>query len=303
MEKNRRVKILSIIALVLAIVGMSLGFAAFSATLNISSSASVSPSSDSFKVVLSDSAISVDDVGSVSFISGEATNGAFASDALIDETVAYDLGASFTKTNQTVTYTFYIHNIGEYDAYLTGITFVALDNGSYKKCSSSTTDSTKATESLVQSACSGIKITISIGGTTYDVGSTNIFGHMLPKGGVEEFKFNIEYVDGATLADGPFSVEISDFKLNYSTVDNKLISFKIADVVYYAESGMTWAQWIESEYNTGDFGNYCDSLYNDNNGKQVLEGSKTVMLKDTIIHNYEYSYNSGVRICSQKIFF
>ena len=50
MEKVRQVKVLSIFALVLAILGMSLGFATFSSTLNISSSATVSPNSEDFKM-------------------------------------------------------------------------------------------------------------------------------------------------------------------------------------------------------------------------------------------------------------
>ena len=50
MEHNRKIKILSIVALVLAISAMTLGFAAFSTTLNISSSASVTPNSGDFSV-------------------------------------------------------------------------------------------------------------------------------------------------------------------------------------------------------------------------------------------------------------
>ena len=50
MEKERQVKLLSIIALVVAITGMTLGFAAFSTTLNISSSATVTPNSSDFKI-------------------------------------------------------------------------------------------------------------------------------------------------------------------------------------------------------------------------------------------------------------
>ena len=51
MEKERQVKLLSIIALVVAIAGMTLGFAAFSTTLTISSSATVTPNSEDFKIV------------------------------------------------------------------------------------------------------------------------------------------------------------------------------------------------------------------------------------------------------------
>lgn len=52
MEKQRQIKALSIIALVLAISAMSLGFAAFSTMLSISSSATVTPNSDDFKISL-----------------------------------------------------------------------------------------------------------------------------------------------------------------------------------------------------------------------------------------------------------
>ena len=52
MEKTRQIKLLSIVLLVIAITGMTLGFAAFSTTLSISSSATVTPNSEDFKVVM-----------------------------------------------------------------------------------------------------------------------------------------------------------------------------------------------------------------------------------------------------------
>ena len=52
MIKHRKIKSLCIFALVIAIVGMGLGFAAFSTTLNISSSATVSPNDDDFSVMI-----------------------------------------------------------------------------------------------------------------------------------------------------------------------------------------------------------------------------------------------------------
>ena len=53
MEHNRKQKMLIIIALVVGIASLSIGFAAFSTTLNISSSASVTPNSDTFSVKFS----------------------------------------------------------------------------------------------------------------------------------------------------------------------------------------------------------------------------------------------------------
>ena len=52
MEKQRQMKLLSIVTLVVAIIGMTLGFAAFSTTLSISSSATVTPTSEDFKISL-----------------------------------------------------------------------------------------------------------------------------------------------------------------------------------------------------------------------------------------------------------
>ena len=52
MEKDRSVKVISIFALVIAITGMSLGFAAFSASLDLASNAFVSPDSATFNVKL-----------------------------------------------------------------------------------------------------------------------------------------------------------------------------------------------------------------------------------------------------------
>ena len=50
MSVNRKTKIMTIVALIIAIASMSLGFAAFSSVLNISSSATVSPNSEDFKL-------------------------------------------------------------------------------------------------------------------------------------------------------------------------------------------------------------------------------------------------------------
>ena len=36
------------------------------------------------------------------------------------------------------------------------------------------------------------------------------------------------------------------------------ISFKIGQVTYYAAEGMTWAEWVETDYNTGGW--YIDTI-------------------------------------------
>lgn len=260
-NKNNRKEIV-LVALLVAIIGMSLGFAAFSNTLSISSSASVTPNSDAFKVVFCDT----DNIGNCDalnhvFIDYETSNGATTGDKVADVngTVASDLFASFTSTNQSVVYKFYVQNIGQYDAYLRNVSYTPLSNGSYKMCSATTNDATKATDSLVQAACDGIKVTVSIGGTSYAFGS-NISGHKLLKGTAEEVQVKFEYENGSALADGPFKVDISDFKFEYSTVDgSNLMSFTIDGTTYSAERGMTWQEWYDSSYNTSPV--YIESDY------------------------------------------
>ena len=52
MERNRQTKVIAIVALCVAVVGLTLGFAAFSNTLTISSSATVTPNESDFKLTV-----------------------------------------------------------------------------------------------------------------------------------------------------------------------------------------------------------------------------------------------------------
>ena len=52
MKRNRQAKIVAILSLCVSVVGLTLGFAAFSNTLTISSSTTVSPDESDFKLVL-----------------------------------------------------------------------------------------------------------------------------------------------------------------------------------------------------------------------------------------------------------
>lgn len=128
MEKERQVKILSIVALVIAIAGMTLGFAAFSTTLNISSSATVTPSSDDFKITIygikdssfydtfadnnyayTDSDIS-DSYGTALM---EGATGTIASIDNVSHTIS-NINASFSNEGN-IQYAFIIKNEGMYE--------------------------------------------------------------------------------------------------------------------------------------------------------------------------------------------
>lgn len=67
-----------------------------------------------------------------------------------------------------------------------------------------------------------------------------------------------------------------------------IISFTIYDTSYQAVEGMTWQEWVNSEYNTGN----AFSI----EGGSVKNGTLTiedVTASSTIQENYNYTYSSG----------
>ena len=227
MEHNRKQKLLMIVALVLSIASLSIGFAAFSTTLNISSSANVTPNSDTFSVKFSTNQNSLV-VGAVT--PSSKTSGITTTDGVIDNSTnptITNLSATFTNPGQYIEYTFYARNEGEYTAYLNNINFIGnktcLGNGD-------------ATESLVQSACESINITATIGGTTYTE-TTPITGHTLNKKTGEQIKVRLEYASSGTAVDGAFSITFPNVALIYSTIDDSSMQPIVSGKVVKLESG------------------------------------------------------------------
>lgn len=217
MEKTRQIKILSIVALVVAIAGMTLGFAAFSTTLSISSSATVTPNSEDFNVVM---------LGSKTDLSDEYShvtvyNGASAEDALISNYKggsSLSLNANFTNPGQYVVYNAYIHNFGEYDAYFDKIIFENVEGTSEKKTCTPVAGG-GATLELVEQACESINMTVvASNGTVFD-DSYNLSDVILLRGIAALGKVKITYDDEGVRVDGPFTVEFGDVKIIYSTID------------------------------------------------------------------------------------
>lgn len=247
MKRNRQRKMIVIIALVIAVAGMSLGFAAFSSTLSISSSASVTPDSSTFSVGFYPDATATLANAPASFISVSTTGGASASELILEEGSASisGLNASFTAPGGSATYSFYVGNSGEYDAYLRAINFNNITGASSNKVCTAGTD---ATDSLVQAACNDISVSVNVHDITATSTSSSISGKILYKKTFAPITITIEYAANGNRADGPFSVSFGDISLDYSTVDVQLISFTVNSYSCQAPAGMTWAEYIESEY-------------------------------------------------------
>lgn len=221
MEKDRRARVIAIAALLVGVVGLSLGFAAFSNTLTIKSSAEVTVDESVFNVDFSKQAASVVD-GKVT-PTLDPTNGPAAfkgNDATIDNSAAgaaviKDLHATFTAPGQKVTYSFFTKNAGALKAYLTNVTFAT----PVKTC----TAKTGTTQSLVDTACNGINITMTLGSESFTetkarANFATATAHDLEAAGSEAVTVVIEYATGSAQADGDFDVSFGDITLNYSSV-------------------------------------------------------------------------------------
>lgn len=217
LRKTNKTKILSIVALVVAIVGMSLGFAAFSTALTISSSATVTPDSATFGVKFSTSR---DSLVEAPVNPSSKTDGITATDGVINNSanpILTNLSATFSEPGQYVEYTFYARNEGSYTAYLNNINFLGK-----KVCRGKT----GTTESLVESACDSIKITAKIGENTYSV-TTPISNHSLGSSEGEQIIVRLEYASGGVYVDGDFSITFPDVSLVYSTIDDSSMSGQV----------------------------------------------------------------------------
>ncbi len=286
--RGRNDKMALIIPMSIAALGLSVGFAAFSRNLTISSSAGVNPNSSDFNVQLSGSSTSnttsvtptLSTTGVTNFTGGNAT---ISSDGL---TVS-NLKANFTEPGQTVTYQLYARNTGKYIAYRTALALEKITDQTVNKLCTAGTD-TDAT--MVTNACSGIKVYVTYGSNSKVDLTNSTYSYSdtagIPVGSYTSLVIAIAYDSSASRADGPFTVTFGDLKLEYSTVALKLISFSIEGSTvgtYSAEDGMTFREWTASPYNT-------DGCYIENNGFFTANGTAiySISVDSVIVNNKSY---------------
>ena len=215
MERDRSAKIIAIVALCVAVAGLSIGFAAFSNDLTIKSNASVTPNPNDFDVNFS----SQDGSEVAGTVTGVGTNSATAENATIDNSnspTITGLKANFTEPGQKVTYSFYTHNAGKYIAYLNTVTY---KNVAGKEATKVCTPGTNTDATMVQAACNGISVTVDVGSEPYTGSKDSISNHSLDIDRYEPVVVTIEYKSDAARADGDFEVAFGDITLTYDSVD------------------------------------------------------------------------------------
>lgn len=218
MEKERSSKIIAVVALIVGIVGLTVGFAAFTRDLNITfSESNVKVSGDLDVKILASS-----NTGDTSkTVAGTLKGATSALDATIssDGLTISNLGATFNNKNQSVEYNFYIYNNSEYDAYLKKVEFL---NYSGKEVNKVCTAVNGTTQSLVDAACNDISLSINVGGeTVIDTKDANFTVPKITKGQTTAAKIIISYNGGdnsAALPDGDFKINFGGIKLSYSSL-------------------------------------------------------------------------------------
>lgn len=217
MEKDRSAKIIAIVALVVAVAGVSLGFAAFSQNLTINPKANVKADKSKFKVQFStkQEAAETGDV-TATLSPNQGVEGFEAQQAKLAATTIDNLKATFVngKGKQTATYSFYVYNAGELDAYLKSVTFEK-----EATCSSSAGQN-QATDSLVQAACKDVSVKVTVDSEEYTTTTSSISGETLSKSSSLPVTVVLEYSD-KNAVDGDFDVDFGSITLNYSSSDGE----------------------------------------------------------------------------------
>ena len=231
---NKKEKIFIIVMLVIAVVGLTIGFAAYQAVLNINTTAQVSPNSNAFKVFFSSSSTTTETNDIKPTVSGSNSTNIIANKASIDNSGTYptisNLSAVLTEPGQKVEYNFYVRNDGQLEAFLTSI---VLDGNSFKSCIGG--DGTS--DSLVAAACESITFTVKVGDTSVTSTTLGISGNSLLPSSSELVTVTIEYNSNGARADGPFEVYFGNVYVTYRSAETSELP-TLPDNACILESGV-----------------------------------------------------------------
>ena len=218
MKKNNS-KVYALIALVIAVFALSVGFATFSQTLFISDASAEINASNEF-------------TSNVKFVANSLdctdTNGKAVVDSTgvldSENTIWKDLSIILKEPGDSVNCTVEVYNASSYEAFLKEISFASTLNCAAKQGSGVNS----ASASNVEAVCgaNGIIATASVGSnsaTTTKVAvsnNTNIASNnTLASEGTDEVTFTILYPSDAQSADGDITITIPQISLLYKTAN------------------------------------------------------------------------------------
>lgn len=211
MEK-RNFKIISVVALFIAVVALSIGFAAYSATLNIQDATGTVTATDTFSPKVQYKLASVECTST----NGEKVqnSGSLESDTNGYRTIWKDVEITLSQ-GESVTCTATVENKSTFVAYLNGIS-----TSSALSC-----EAADGTTQNVNEACAGLTFSVSGGNTSVNVpagntiNKTDITNETIAADGEAEVSFTISYPQTAAVTDGDFTISIPTISFLYETND------------------------------------------------------------------------------------
>ena len=205
-NKDKITKYIAIIALLIAVLSISFGFAAYTRAISISAISDVTTKGPVYNGgVLS---TSKDEINT-GRVEAKTTGGVVAEQAILTKDTISNISVHFTAPGQSATYDFYGYNDSEINAYLNSVVF-----GS-KVCKALDGNNTQ----LVNDACNSIKMYIKIGSKTFYGTEINIKEHLIDPKESEEIEVKIEYIEDGVESDKSFKVDFGTAVLTYDTVD------------------------------------------------------------------------------------
>lgn len=211
MEKNNG-KILAVAALVVAVVALSVGFAAYSASLTIDSNATLK-ATDTFS-----SNVKYDETSPKCYVTGDGSKTSVATAGYSVGTAANHtwsgISVPLTMDNKSVTCEAVVNNTSDYIAYLTGIS-----TNTGITCESVATGDAAA--SNVDTICGNTKATVTIGSdslaiTSAAASASNTTGTIAATNGTQTVTLVIEYT-GTVAADGDIRIKVPNITYTYKT--------------------------------------------------------------------------------------
>ena len=222
MEKDRDSKLITIIALVVSIASLSIGFAALAKDVKIGFSNSNTKISGIFNMKIYGYDKDIDGYDLHSFIVKPALTSSIdnieSSPLIISDDYSTKSGGSVTfgDSNQRVKYTLALHN----SEYLKSIIFMDYDETNlFKVC----TALPGTNQSLVDETCKNIKITISTHDGSIVFDETNV--NDLDLSSIQNFNnewaeldIKISYDANAVVPNGDFKINFGSIKFNFGSV-------------------------------------------------------------------------------------
>ena len=204
-EKENNSKRLAIIALLLALLACSFGFAAFSRSVNLPED-----KQELSYAIFKGGVLSINpNKPENGKVFPTSRGGANAEPATLTENGIININVHFTKPGQSATYSFFGVNPTKTLSYLNNVTFgdkVCIPKGN-------------ASNTYVQKACENIIMIISVKNDAFYQTIEEVDGHVLAGETNEPIAVTIKYLDKGEIADGSFDVDFGISTITYSDVD------------------------------------------------------------------------------------